>query len=115
MTASTRTGRRGRYGPVAALAASALIVAACSDNGGDSDAGPDAGGVTGELEEVYDTNPMPAGDLQGGGQLTLPVGHLGPNFNLVSHAGKSADTSALLYPQARVGAWARDELGAREV
>lgn len=111
MTASTRTGRRGRYAPVAALAASALILAACSDNGGDSDAGPDAGAVTGDLEEVYDTNPMPVEDLQDGGQLTLPVGHLGPNFNSITNAGNAADTAAVLFPQDNVAAWTYDELG----
>lgn len=105
---------RPRRLAVAVVAVSALTLSACGGNGGDNggdNGGPAAGGVSNELEEVYDINPMEVGDLQEGGQLTLPVGHVGPQFNTLTNDGNALETNTLLGPIDNVGAWKLDPLG----
>lgn len=98
---------------VAAAAAGALVLAACSDNGDGGGGGTDLDdrGVSDDLEEVYDTNPMDREDLQDGGQLTLPVGNLAANWNGLTNAGNEADASSIMFTMHNVSAWTQDVVG----
>ena len=105
--------RRGRRLAAAVVAVGALTLSACGGNGGNggNGGGPGAGAITDDLEEVYDINEMDVADLQDGGELTLPVGHVGPQFNNLTNDGNAADTSLILNPLYNVGAWNLDPVG----
>ncbi|GAA1183705.1 ABC transporter family substrate-binding protein [Nesterenkonia xinjiangensis] len=107
-----RTLRRRAALPGAVLAIGALTLSACGDgDGGGGGSAPDEASLSGDLEEVYDINAQPADALQEGGQLTLPIGHLGPNFNGLTNAGNAQDTRQILSAVHTASAWRLDPEG----
>ncbi|MFP3580174.1 ABC transporter family substrate-binding protein [Arthrobacter sp. SIMBA_036] len=78
--------------------AAALTLTAC---GGGTPSGPasqQAQQAGGDINKLISVNAKDPKDLEQGGTVTLPVGNIGPDFNINSNVGNSADTSALLTP-----------------
>jgi len=96
---------------VATLAAVTLALTACGGStakGPESAKGQDAGSDISKLNSV---NPKDVKDLDQGGTVTLPLGDLGPDFNLFSDAGNSSDMREFLYaadPATSIGCWKSD-------
>lgn len=107
----TRIPRRRTALPAAVLAAGALTLSACGGGDGGGAGGPDQASLSGDLDEVYDINAQDRDSLQDGGQLTLPIGHLGPNFNGLTNAGNAADTRQILSAVHTASAWRLDPEG----
>lgn len=79
--------------------AAVLALTACG--GGGEAIGPEtAKGQTagGDLSKLISINEKPAGDLQQGGQVTLPLNTIGPNFNGFANDGNHSDQPALMAP-----------------
>ncbi|MDQ0771451.1 peptide/nickel transport system substrate-binding protein [Pseudarthrobacter defluvii] len=92
-----------RIGGAAAVAA-ALALTACGGGGGASGPETAKGQESGsDLSKLISINEKPAADLQQGGNVTLPLGNIGPDFNGFSNNGNSADNSALQVPMNPVG------------
>ncbi|WP_284978784.1 ABC transporter family substrate-binding protein [Arthrobacter sp. fls2-241-R2A-200] len=78
--------------------AAALTLTAC---GGGTPSGPasqQAQQAGGDINKLISINAKDPKDLEQGGTVTLPVSSIGPDFNINSNVGNSADTSALLTP-----------------
>ena len=45
-----------------------------------------------KVEDLYDINAHPVSDLKQGGEVRLPLGSIGPDFNVYSTGGRSSDT-----------------------
>lgn len=103
--------RRGTLA-LAVVAAGTLTLSACGGgNGGGDGAGPEEGALSGDLAEVYDINEASVDDLQDGGQLTLPVTNMGPNFNGLTNAGNSQAVRVIVSAIDTAGAWRLDPEG----
>ena len=108
-----------RIGGAAAVAA-ALALTACG--GGGTPTGPETAkgqGAGSDLSKLISINEKPAGDLEQGGKVTLPLGSIGPDFNGFSNNGNSSDNSAMMAPMNPVavsgggigGCWKFDFVG----
>ncbi|HLS15657.1 MAG TPA: ABC transporter family substrate-binding protein [Beutenbergiaceae bacterium] len=108
MAATRRISPEQRTATAAVLTTTALLFAACS---GDTAEVPESGGLSGDLEDVYDINEIPVDGLQDGGELTFSITLLGPNFNSATNAGNTIANGTVLGPQHNVSAWTLDPLG----
>lgn len=102
----------------ALIAVSALFLAGCG--GGTESNGPDAGSQATQgtdLSKLVSYNPQPKENLKQGGELTLPLGQIGPDFNGNSNGGNSSDNATLNRPmnQAIDGCWTFTEEGKAEL
>ncbi len=93
---------------VAAGAAAALVLAACSNGNDEESFSPDAAEAGVDLDEVYDIGETAREDLQEGGQITLGVGAVGPDWDLVTGL---ADIRFIMGSMYNVGAWTVDPVG----
>lgn len=78
----------------AALVASALMLTACG--GGGTSGGPAtsaAASAGADISKLMNVNEQPRDNIKDGGKVTLPIGNLGPDFNVNSQNGSSADVS----------------------
>ncbi len=91
------TGKR-RSAVIATAVAGALVLAACGDSNEPDENAPAQGQASFDLDEVYDINEQPVENLQAGGEVTLPVGTLGPNFNLAAPDGYNIGNLGALHP-----------------
>lgn len=93
-----------KIGGVAAVAA-ALVLTGCGQGGStgpETAKGQQAGG---DLSKLININAKDVKDLEPGGTLTLPVGNLGPSFNLFANAGNSTDNQSLHRPIDAAATW----------
>lgn len=104
-----RRNRRGTLA-LAVVAVGTLALSACG-NGDGGGSGPEGGALSGDLDEVYDINEASVEDLQEGGQLTLPVTNMGPNFNGMTNAGNSEAVRSIVSAIDTTGAWRLDPEG----
>lgn len=89
---------------LASMAAATLVLASCG-SGATSDSGPEARELSADMEAVYDVNATERENLQDGGNLTLPVGGLGPNYNRLTNAGNTADNTTVLSAMDAASIW----------
>lgn len=98
--------RRRGFRFTAVAVAGTFALAAC--NSGPEIEGPAEGAASVDLDEAYDVGETPREELQDGGQVTLSVGALGPDWDLVTGL---ADINFVLESQYNVGAWNVDAVG----
>ncbi|MBO1269528.1 ABC transporter family substrate-binding protein [Arthrobacter cavernae] len=87
-----------------AAIAAALMLSGC----GGTPPGPEtqkAQGSGGDINKLISVNAKDAKDLEQGGTVTLPLGSIGPSFNLFSNTGNSADNNSLHRPIDGAGTW----------
>ncbi len=99
--------------PLIALAASALVLGACSEPNVTDEHDPAEGSASYDIDEVYDINETAIEDLQEGGQLTLPTGGMGPNWNIAAIDGYFGSTLDIMSSMHNVGPWKFDAVGDR--
>ncbi|MGC0252328.1 ABC transporter family substrate-binding protein [Pseudactinotalea sp. Z1748] len=105
--------------PAALLTASALVLAGCGNggdgtgggSGGGGDTDPAEGAATYDMDAVYDINEQPRENLQEGGQLTIPMGGMGPNWNVAAVDGYYGSTLDIMATMHNISAWKSDPLG----
>jgi peptide/nickel transport system substrate-binding protein len=93
-----------KIGGVATVAL-ALLLTGC---GGGSPRGPETGkgqGSGGDISKLISINAKDPKDLEPGGTVTLPLGSLGPNFNVAARRGNTADNNTLHRPIDAAGTW----------
>ncbi len=93
-----------KIGGVAAVAV-ALVLSGCGQGGStgpETAKGQQAGG---DLSKLVSINAKDAKDLEPGGTLTLPVGTLGPGFNVFARSGNSTDNQSLHRPIDGAATW----------
>lgn len=106
--------RRHLLAPAALLAAGPLVLSACGESqssGSESESGPVEGTSSYELDSVYDINEQPVENLQEGGQLTIPMGGMGPNWNVAAVDGYYGSTLDILATMHNISAWIFDPMG----
>jgi len=104
--------RRHLWAPAALLAAGPLALSACGKgSGSNASDGPAEGTSSYDLDDVYDINEQPRENLQEGGQLTLPVGGMGPNWNVAAVDGYYGSTLDILETLQNISTWTYDPLG----
>src|SRR5699024_5252172 len=104
--------RRHLWAPAALVAAGPLALSACGKGSGSTASdGPAEGTSSYDLDDVYDINEQPRENLQAGGQLTLPVGGMGPNWNVAAVDGYYGSTLDILETLQNISTWTYDPLG----
>jgi putative ABC-type dipeptide/oligopeptide transport system len=58
-----------------------------------------------KVEDLYDINAHPVSDLKQGGEVRLPLGSIGPDFNVYSTGGSSSDTYTAMSTLYAAGLW----------
>jgi len=100
-----------RHLPAIPLAALGVLgLAGCGGAAGRQE--PAEAGATGySIESAVDINEQPREALQAGGELTLPVGSFGPNWNVSALDGYFGSTLEVMETMKNVGCWVYDVLG----
>ena len=74
-----------------------------------------APGKDAKSEELYNINSHPVSDLKQGGEVRIPLGSLGPDFNTYSTSGESYETQIAMSSIRAAGLWNITHLGKYEL
>jgi len=104
--------RRTLLGAAAATTTVGLLAACGGSKKEDKVKAP---GKDAKSEELYNINSHPVSDLKQGGEVRIPLGSLGPDFNTYSTSGDSYDTQIVMSSIRAAGLWNITHLGKYEL
>lgn len=104
--------RRTLLGAAAATTTVGLLAACGGSKKEDKVKAP---GKDAKSEELYNINSHPVSDLKQGGEVRIPLGSLGPDFNTYSTSGESYETQIAMSSIRAAGLWNITHLGKYEL